>query len=135
MTYFSVSTGFLAGGFAETCSQVITCRPYNPETNTNFEVGYKGDLLDNRLRLNAAVFFTQFKDLQRNQVFRFTNADGTPGQETITLNAGESESKGIEIETTWLLTDSLQLKANGSWLDAEYTKFDFFVNDTIGTST
>ncbi|MCP5182185.1 MAG: TonB-dependent receptor [Pseudomonadales bacterium] len=133
MTYFSVSTGFLAGGFAETCSQLITCRPYNPETNTNFEVGYKGDLLDNRLRLNAAVFFTQFKDLQRNQVFRFTDADGTPGQETITLNAGESESKGIEIETTWLLTDSLQLKANGSWLDAEYTKFDFFVNDTIGT--
>jgi iron complex outermembrane recepter protein len=133
LLYGSISTGFLSGGFAETCSQVITCRAYDPETNTNFEIGYKGDLLDSRLRLNAAVFFTKFEDLQRNQVFRFTNADGTPGQETITLNAGKSEAKGFEIETTWLITDEFQIKANVGFLDAEYTKFDFFVNNTIGT--
>lgn len=132
MVYGSISTGFLSGGFAETCSQPRTCLPYDPETNMNFEVGYKGDLLDRRLRFNAAAFFTKYEDLQRNQVFRFTNADGTPGQETITLNAGKSEAMGLELETTWLVTDAFQLKANVGWLDAEYTEFDFNVGGAIG---
>lgn len=125
MAYASVATGFLAGGYSETCSQLVTCIPFDPETNTNYEAGLKADLLDNRLRLNLAAFYTEFQDLQRNQVFQFTNADGSPGQETITLNAGESTSMGLEIETTWLITDRLQLRANLGWLDAEYDVFDF----------
>ncbi len=126
MVYGNISTGFLAGGFSETCLQVITCKPYNPETNINYEVGFKGDLLDNKLRLNLAVFYTSFDDLQRNQVFRFTDPiSGTPGQETITLNAGKSNAKGVEIETTWLVTGNFQLRGTLGYLDAQYDKFSF----------
>lgn len=126
MVYGSISTGFLAGGFSETCSQVITCRAYNPETNINYEVGFKGDLLDNRLRLNVAAFYTKFDDLQRNQVFRFTDPiSGNPGQETITLNAGKSNAKGIEVETTWLVTTNFQLRGTVGFLDAQYDQFSF----------
>jgi len=125
MGYFSIATGFLSGGFSETCSQVITCVPYNPETNINYEIGYKADLLDKRLRLNVAVFYTEFEDLQRNQVFAFTNFDGSPGQETITLNAGKSKSQGFEAELTWLATDRLMLRGSVGYLDAEYDEFDF----------
>ena len=51
----------------------------------------KADLLDSRLRFNVAAFYTDFEDLQRNQVFRFTDpVSGVEGQETLTLNAGES---------------------------------------------
>ncbi len=103
----------------------MTCLPYDPETNINYEIGYKGDLLDNRVRLNVAVFYTDYENLQRNQVFTFENADGTPGQETITLNAGESHAFGVEVETTWLVTDRLQLKATLGYLDAEYDEFSF----------
>ncbi len=128
MTYASVATGFLAGGFSETCSQKATCIPYDPETNTNYEIGYKADLLDSRLRLNVAVFYTEFEDLQRNQVFRFVGADGNPNQETITLNAGKSNSKGVEVETTWLVTDRFQLKGSVGYLDSEYDKFEYDVD-------
>lgn len=125
MVYASVATGFLSGGFSETCSQVATCVPYDPETNINYEVGMKADLFDNRVRLNVALFYTDFDDLQRNQVFQFTNFDGSPGQETITLNAGKSRSQGAELEATWIATPDLQLRGSVGWLDAEYKEFDF----------
>jgi iron complex outermembrane recepter protein len=124
--YASIATGFLSGGFSETCSQPVTCIAYNPETNTNFEVGFKGDLMDGVLRFNASVFFTDFEDLQRNQVFRFIDPlTGTEGQETITLNAGKSTAQGFEIETTWLATDNLTIKGSLGYLDAEYDEFSF----------
>jgi iron complex outermembrane receptor protein len=123
--YFSIATGFLSGGYSETCSQEVTCVAYDPETNINYEIGYKADLFDRTLRLNAAVFYTEFEDLQRNQVFAFTNADGSPGQETVTLNAGKSHAKGLEIESTWLATERLTLKGSLGYLDAEYDEFEF----------
>ena len=49
MLYASVATGFISGGFTETCSTEVTCVPYDPEKNINFEIGHKADLLDNRL--------------------------------------------------------------------------------------
>ncbi len=124
--YASVATGFLAGGFSETCSQEPTCIAYDPETNINYEVGFKGDLLDGVLRFNASVFYTDFEDLQRNQVFRFIDPlSGVEGQETITLNAGKSNSTGVEIETTWLATDNLTIKGSIGYLDSSYDEFDF----------
>ncbi|MCC5885323.1 MAG: TonB-dependent receptor [Gammaproteobacteria bacterium] len=128
MVYASIATGFLSGGFSETCLQPQTCVPYNPETNINYEIGLKADLLDRRLRLNMALFWTDFEDLQRNQVFEFTNFDGSPGQETITLNAGKSRSRGAELEATWIVTPSLQFRGSAGWLDAKYREFEFDPN-------
>ena len=126
MYYASVATGFLAGGFSETCSAVQSCLPYDPETNINYEVGFKGDLMDNRLRFNTSVFYTDFDNLQRNQVFRFTDPlSGVETQETITLNAGKSHAFGVEIETTWLVSDAFQIRASLGYLDAQYDEFEF----------
>ena len=130
LVYASIATGFLAGGFSETCSQVVTCIAFDPETNTNYEVGFKADLLNRRLRVNGAVFFTDYEDLQRNQVFAFTQPNGDAGQETITLNAGESHAFGVELETTWLLTESFSVEATVGYLDAEYDQFSFDADPT-----
>ena len=125
LVYGTISTGYLSGGFSETCSSIVTCQPFDQETNTNFEVGFKGDFLDNTLRTNVAVFYTMFEDLQRNQVVPFTNASGNADQETVTVNAGESHSQGIEIETTWLPIDELEVTLNVGYLKAEYDDFEF----------
>lgn len=126
LMYASVATGFLSGGFSETCSQLVTCISYDPETNINYEFGFKGDLFDGVVRFNASVFYTDFENLQRNQVFRFIDPlSGVEGQETITLNAGESNSTGLEIEATWLATDNLTVRGSLGYLDASYDKFDF----------
>jgi len=82
--------------------------------------------MDSRLRLNVAAFYTDFEDLQRNQVFRFTDpVSGVEGQETITLNAGESNAKGVEVEMTWLVMENLQLKGSLGYLDASYDVFEY----------
>ena len=125
MIYGSIATGFISGGFTETCSTVITCVAYAPETNTNFEIGHKGDFLNNTLRINTAVFYTKFEDLQRNQVVPFTNAAGNPAQETITVNAGKSTHYGLEVEATWLATPNFTLQGSLGLLEAEYDEFEW----------
>ena len=125
LLYASVATGYISGGFTETCSTLITCVPYDAETNVNYEIGYKADFFDRTLRFNTAVFYTDFDDIQRNQVVPFINSAGTPAQETITVNAGKSEVYGAEFEATWLATDRLTLRASLGILEAKYVEFEF----------
>jgi iron complex outermembrane receptor protein len=128
MAYLTYSTGFLSGGFTETCSSVESCVPFDPETNYNVEGGLKADLFDNTLRANLAVFYGQYKDLQRNQVVPFTDAFGNTTQETITLNAGKSEVWGVELESTWVPVPELRVDLSVGYLDHEYIKFDVDLN-------
>lgn len=123
MGYASYSTGFISGGFTETCSSVITCLPFDPETNENFEIGYKGQFRDNTLQANFAVFYTEYEDLIRSQVVPFTNIFGTTTQETINVNAGVSEVTGLEGEVMWIVNDNFTVDFNFSVLDHEYDEF------------
>ena len=54
MLYGQFATGFVAGGFSETCGSVLSCQPYDSEENDNIEIGLKSELLDGRMRLNLA---------------------------------------------------------------------------------
>ena len=38
MLYASYATGFVAGGFSETCGSVLSCQPYSAEENTNLDL-------------------------------------------------------------------------------------------------
>ena len=120
LLYGSYATGFLSGGFSETCATVSRCS-YNPETNSNIEFGYKSDLLDGSLRFNAAAFYTKYENLQRAVVATYTAADNTAQQETVTVNTGTSELYGIDVDTIWLASDKLRVTAAVNWLDHEYT--------------
>ena len=120
LLYLSYATGFLSGGFSETCATRALCA-YEPETNVNIELGYKADLLDNRLRFNAALYNTRYEDLQRAVVAPYRAADGSSQQETVTVNTGESELWGVDLESTWLVSTHLSVNAALNWMDHEYT--------------
>src|ERR1700676_3579584 len=62
------------------------------------EVGAKSELLDRHLRLNAAVFYTKYDDLQVSVIQPSTTA----GIQTITDNAGKADYRGGELEITVL---------------------------------
>jgi len=123
MAYASYATGFVAGGFAETCGSVTSCAPYAAEESANFEIGLKSDLLDGRMRLNVALFNMKYENLQRDTVVTITDAAGNQFQETQSVNVGESTAKGIEIEMNWVPTDSLRIDANLGYLDHEYDSY------------
>ena len=132
MLYFSYATGFISGGFTETCSSLESCLPFDQETNENFEIGFKGQFLDNTLQTNFAVFFTEYEDLIRSQVVPFTNIFGATTQETINVNAGVTEAWGFETEVTWLPNPNLQIDFNLGYLDHEYDEFVLNGTDLSG---
>lgn len=108
-TYATVSKGFKSGGF-NTGSYQNT--PFDPEKIWAYEVGVKADLFDQRLRVNAAAFYYDYKDLQ---------IQDTEGNNTVVRNAAKAKIKGVEIESTALLTEELTLDLNATWLHARFS--------------
>lgn len=125
--YATVAKGFKGGGYDDTPANPLqSVTPFNPETVINYEVGFKSNLLDRRIRLNADVFFMDYKNLQITQ----TNAACLCN---LTDNAAKAEIKGLEAEFTFLATDALRLSLGGSYVDATYKEFiEVAVNPATG---
>ncbi len=123
MAYGLYSRGFRAGGFSGrpgTYDAAVT--PYNPEKVDNFELGVKTEWFDNRLRVNAAVFFMKYKDKQEELSVPVNIAGGT-GQQTLFLNAASAEMKGAEIEVIVAPVAGFTISGSLGLLDAKYKNF------------
>ena len=122
--YVSFSHGFKSGGYSDQAGSglavPLSATRYDPEEADSFEVGLKADFWDGRARINTALFYVEYQDMQRATIV--TTPEGL--QETVVFNAAEVEAYGLEFETTVLLTDGLILQANLGWLDSEYKDFD-----------
>jgi iron complex outermembrane receptor protein len=127
MVFGLYSKGFRAGGFSgRPNSYEAASIPYDPETVDNFELGMKSEWLDHRLRLNASVYYMEYKDKQEEQSVPATQ--GT-GQQTIVFNASTAEIKGLEIELLAMPTTGWTFALALGLLDSEYTEFTE-LNDT-----
>lgn len=114
MLYASYSRGYKSGLYN---INTITARtPVNPEILDAYEIGFKSDLADRRVRLNGAVFYYDYKDLQYQAL-----APG--GGASILQNAAAATIKGFELEATADLTDAVRLFGGVSYLDAKYDSF------------
>ena len=92
---------------------------FDKETVDSFEVGMKGSYLGGRLLLNLAAFIATYDDYQVNQ---FVDLGG--GRTSIRIsNAAKVDTRGIEAETTWRVTDSFTLQASLGLLEAEFDSF------------
>jgi iron complex outermembrane receptor protein len=119
MTYLSVASGFKSGGWQNLANTEEAARvAFDEETVVNYELGIKSMWLDNSVRFNAAVFQTDFDDLQ---VENPVSDCGQPICGTQKVNAEEAEIFGVEMELTWAITDEFQLMGNYAYLDTEYT--------------
>ena len=126
--YLTYAKGFKGGGFDDTpANPAQAATPFDPEEAANYELGFKTTLLDRRLRLNAAFFMMDYKNLQVTQ----TNAACLCN---LTDNAASADIKGIEAELEFLATDSLRLVLGGSYVDTEYVDFlESAINPSTGT--
>ena len=111
LLYGKVSTGYKSGGFNN-----FGLGAYDPETLTAYEIGSKNRFMNNALQVNLSAFFYQYDD---QQVSQFDTASAS----TVIVNAGESEIKGIELETIAALSPVDRLDFAVTYLDAEYTNF------------
>jgi len=123
MGYVSYSEGFNAGG-ADPVTTATGRRlvSYNPETIKNFEVGFRSDLANGRIRFNASIFHTLWDDVQIRSNF-VDPSIGVYAVTIITQNAAGAEANGIETELTWLATQKLKVNFNLGLLDTGYKSF------------
>ena len=85
----------------------------------NYEIGMKSDFFDNRLRLNAALFYMDWSDLQTNFQQSEINEDGEFILFAGTDNAESASSKGVELSATALLSENLIVNFNVGYLKAK----------------
>nr|WP_299594809.1 TonB-dependent receptor [Sphingomonas bacterium] len=130
--YGQISTGFKGGGVNPRPFFNQQVLPFGPEKLTAFELGFKSDLFDRRLRINAAAFLSKYKDIQLS----LSNCTAQAGQGfgvpcALIVNAGDADIKGFELETSLRPVDGMIIDASLSYLDFKYKKFaTFAVPDT-----
>jgi iron complex outermembrane recepter protein len=116
MPYVSYSEGFKSGGFVQRFFVPrTTVATYDPEYVKVLEAGVKTTAFDNRLRLNAAAFHTDYEDMQIG-VFQ----DGAP----LTQNAAGARIRGFELEAEALPRAGLKVALGVGYLDSGYTRID-----------
>ncbi|RME65080.1 MAG: TonB-dependent receptor [Alphaproteobacteria bacterium] len=118
MAYAKWTRGFRSGNFNGRTSSVNTAGPADPETVDQVELGFKSSWLDKRLRINAAGFWSDFKDIQRP----FQRPFGGALVQDL-ANAGSATIFGLELEVTAVPHPDLVLEANGGWTDASFDEF------------
>jgi len=140
MYYISATRGFKPGGsnltfgfatqaelnanfrFGSVLVSPLVLPAFEPETVNSLEFGLKADFYDGRARANLAIFDYSYDNLQ----IQATDPDVFRGG---VVNIPESEVSGVELELTGILTDSLTLDANLSFLDTEITgSFNYLDN-------
>ncbi len=142
--YLSYSKGFKGGGFdprglstaapdlngngTREASEIFDYFLFDPEKVDSYEIGWKGNVLDNRLRFAIAAFYAKYKDVQvPGSVGAVIN--GVPTFVGVTTNAGKASFKGIETEFVATLFrdrergERLNFTGTIGYLDAQYDEF------------
>ncbi|MDE2434921.1 MAG: TonB-dependent receptor [Sphingomonadales bacterium] len=108
MVYFTYSTGFRPGGN----NRRPGVNPYTPDTLDNFELGWKTSWLDRKLRINGAVYYERWKNLQ------FALIVAGSGGLTNIYNAGKARVYGAELDVQLRPVTGFSLTASGAYNDA-----------------
>jgi len=133
--YGSYQSGFKGGMFDPRMDLAATGGPntpaslekrkgVNPEEVDTVELGLKSSLNGGRLQTNAAVFYTDYKNVQIPGSIPTFNAQGQVNGFAGTLtNAGKAKIKGLELEAIARVTEALSLNGMLSYIDAEYKEW------------
>ncbi len=119
MTYLSYSEGFKGGGWNSHFNAVLTpaqqaaLQKFDQEEAQTIELGAKFDLANNTMRLNLAVFSSDYTNMQLTY-----RGPAPAGVAPFITNAGETSIDGAEAEFTWAPTDDLLIDASVGYLDA-----------------
>jgi len=115
MVYARVASGFVPGGGNNIppATPVALPHSYQSATTSNYEVGFKGSLLDGKATVEVSAFDIKWKDIQI--AASFTGV-------LTTLNGGTAQSSGVEWNLGWLPVRGLKLNLSGAYTDAHLTE-------------
>ena len=111
MGYISYNTGFKSGGFV---LAKFDAPPFKPEDIRAAEVGLKTQFFDNRVRLNAAAYHYDYKNIQ---VQRFD-----AGSQLI-YNGAKAEMYGFDLDGEVVLARGLSITGGFSYIHDRFKSF------------
>jgi iron complex outermembrane receptor protein len=131
MAYLRFAQGYQAGGFTGFPSVPNGGSSFKPELNNSYEVGFKSDWLDKRLRANLAFFINQISQLQVESV----EPNAEVGFIQVTNNAGSATIQGAEAQFIAVPMRALTLRLNVGYLDPTYNQYHGTSCSPIGVVT
>src|SRR3546814_6268980 len=92
---------------------------FQPEDITTYEVGFKSEWLDRRLRFNVAAFHYDYKDLQVSRIVDL----GGGAAACLISNAAASKIYGADVELMLRPSDNFDVSVTYGYLDAKYDSY------------
>ncbi len=115
MLYGRVATGYLPGFKGKV--EVV-----NPETLTNYEIGFKSEFLEHRLLADFTVFYITRKNVQLAYGDQGPDFLTNSGSETaFTINGGDATSKGAELAGFYSPLEGLKFGYSAAYTQSELT--------------
>ena len=116
--YISYSTGWKSGGYnlSYAAPNPGATVPYRPETLSSYELGFKSELFDHKLRVNSSAFYYNYTNIQ---VLQYNSA----GSSSIT-NGASAKVIGLEGDAEYRVTTALSLKANVGYTNSRFDQYD-----------
>lgn len=112
--YVALAEGYRRGGANLLPPGDTTHSFYEPDTAINYELGFRGSWLEQRIQFNAALYRMDWNDIQVS----LTSEEGR----SYWGNAGEARTQGIELDVSAQLNDMFVLRVNHTYLDAQTTE-------------
>ena len=130
MVYVAHRRGYRTGGFNSSATTVSATTPFDEETVTDFEIGFKADwdIGGSPLRTNLAIFRSNYTDIQR-LLITFIGTDITNS----IFNAASATIQGGEAEIQFRPIPALELVGSASYTDPDYQ--EFLVANPDGTTS
>ncbi|WP_297507784.1 TonB-dependent receptor [uncultured Caulobacter sp.] len=120
MVYATYATGYKPGGVAFVGNRYD---PYNAESVKSWEVGFKSELFDKRVRFNADVFSSKFTNFQATILTPVTTGVGGFILASAIGNAPGLRSRGAETSIAVRPSRDLTLGGSLTYTDAEFTNY------------
>lgn len=123
LLYASISRGYKNGGFNTDGSLDADLREYGSEQLWNYEVGFKGTLLEDRLSTRLALFWMDRDDVQIQSSTLRMRPNGSTEFIEFTGNAAAGSNRGMELTTDFALTGNAHAYGSLGLLDSKYADF------------
>jgi iron complex outermembrane receptor protein len=112
------------GGNPTSAASLIKRQGVNPEEVTAFELGVKSSMNGGTFQTNAAVFYSNYKNVQiPGSIPTFDAAGNVNGFAGSLTNAGKAKIKGLELEAVAHVTNALNLSGMYSYTHAKYDEW------------
>src|SRR5262249_8640915 len=116
MVYARLASGYRTGGpNSNSTHNVLPIM--KPDTTKNYELGVKGNFLDQKVSIDASIYYIDWSDIQLFTLYVLNQQT----QFSVYVNADSAKSQGVELSVDLRPWQGLKVNFWSAWNTAELT--------------